>query len=281
MASELKIIMRFARKPKLLDFKSSPPHLQFNDCVLTGYRPVSTVKGCLHSLFYLHNEFGNIYTHAIPFVCFLLVLPLRLPWWQAGAGWICLLHYLACLSPTVGSVLYHTFMNHHGGEDIYDTLLSLDMVGVCLVNTLGCLPIVHITLLCFPLARWGALLLYLSISLCGVYQATRARTNLGRLQSFFWQALFRVFLYLVRWYGPGTGSPASMPLYATMDSLALLGGLVNVSKMPERLSPGSFDYWFNSHQIMHVLVAMSILYLHWGMQLDLQWLEHYTCPVEE
>lgn len=50
---------------------------------------------------------------------------------------MCVFHYLACLSPTVGSVLYHTFMNHEGGEPIYDTLLSLDMVGVCLVNTLG------------------------------------------------------------------------------------------------------------------------------------------------
>ena len=51
--------------------------------------------------------------------------------------WICVVHYLACLSPTVGSVLYHLFMNHVGGEGVYDHLLSLDMFGVCLVNTLG------------------------------------------------------------------------------------------------------------------------------------------------
>lgn len=51
--------------------------------------------------------------------------------------WICVVHYLACLCPTVGSVLYHIFMNHVGGEHVYDTLLSVDMVGVCLVNTLG------------------------------------------------------------------------------------------------------------------------------------------------
>lgn len=51
--------------------------------------------------------------------------------------WICVVHYLACLCPTVGSVVYHVFMNHVGGEHVYDTLLSLDMFGVCLVNTLG------------------------------------------------------------------------------------------------------------------------------------------------
>lgn len=56
---------------------------------------------------------------------------------EVDSVWICVVHYLACLCPTVGSVLYHVFMNHVGGEHVYDTLLSLDMVGVCLVNTLG------------------------------------------------------------------------------------------------------------------------------------------------
>ncbi|XP_063077320.1 progestin and adipoQ receptor family member 4 [Engraulis encrasicolus] len=272
--------MAFVKKPKLIEYHTIPPHLQFNDFVHTGYRPVSTFKGCVDSLFYLHNEFGNIYTHAIPFVCFALLLPLNIPWWQAGAGWICVLHYLACLSPTVGSVLYHTFMNHEGGEFIYDTLLSLDMFGVCLVNTLGALPIVHITLLCYPDARNAALLAYISLSVYGVYCAVTARTNVRRLQSFFWQAVFRLVLYMLRWYGPGTGNPASMPFYAIMDSLAVLGGLVNVARMPERMSPGSFDYWLNSHQIMHVLVALSIVYLHWGMMEDLVWLETFECPPE-
>lgn len=56
---------------------------------------------------------------------------------EVDSIWICVVHYLACLCPTVGSVVYHLFMNHVGGEHVYDTLLSLDMVGVCLVNTLG------------------------------------------------------------------------------------------------------------------------------------------------
>lgn len=59
----LRTTMAFFTVPKLLDFKNSPPHLQFNRYVLTGYRPASTCTGCLRSLFYLHNESGNIYTH--------------------------------------------------------------------------------------------------------------------------------------------------------------------------------------------------------------------------
>ncbi|XP_028825816.1 progestin and adipoQ receptor family member 4 [Denticeps clupeoides] len=269
--------MALFNRPRLLDFKNSPPHLQFNRYVLSGYRPVSTFQECLRSLFYVHNESGNIYTHGIPFVCFLLLMPLSIPWSQKDAGWICVVHYMACLSPTVGSVLYHLFMNHKGGPAIYDILLSLDMFGVCLVNTLGALPIVHITLLCFPVYRCAATAAYLSLSGYGIYSAVTARSNVRRLRAFAWQALFRFFLFLLRWLGPGAGSPASLRLYLTMDFLALLGGLVNISRIPERFRPGRFDYWLNSHQIMHMLVALAIVYLHWGMLEDLRWLQSFRC----
>lgn len=76
-------------------------------------------------------------TSGIPFFLFLVLLPFSIPWMEVDSIWICVVHYLACLCPTVGSVVYHVFMNHVGGEHVYDTLLSLDMFGVCLVNTLG------------------------------------------------------------------------------------------------------------------------------------------------
>ncbi|KAK1794412.1 hypothetical protein P4O66_011296 [Electrophorus voltai] len=273
--------MTVFNEPKLVDFKSSPPHLQFNKYVLTGYRPVSTCKECLRSLFYMHNEFGNIYTHGITFMCLLVLLPLHLPWAEVDAWWMCTVHYLACLSPTVGSVLYHVFMNHEGGARVYHALLSCDMFGVWLINTLGALPIVHITLLCQPPPRRRvAMLTYLLFSCHGVHSAMTARSSGLRLRSFTWQVLFRAFLFLLRWIGCGTGSPGSLHLYLTMDLLALLGGLVNISRVPERFSPGRFDYWLNSHQIMHVIVALSILYLHWGMLEDLAWLRVYQCPRE-
>lgn len=77
------------------------------------------------------------YYTGIPFFLFLVLLPFSIPWMEVDSMWLCVAHYLGCLSPTIGSVLYHVFMNHVGGEEVYDTLLSLDMFGVCLVNTLG------------------------------------------------------------------------------------------------------------------------------------------------
>ncbi|XP_077482521.1 progestin and adipoQ receptor family member 4 isoform X2 [Stigmatopora argus] len=266
--------------PRLLDFPKTPTHLQFNKYVLTGYRPVSSAHECLRSLFYMHNELGNIYSHGIPFLAFLFLLPFSIPWGEVDSVWIGVVHYLACLSPTVGSVLYHVFMNHVGGEHVYDTLLSLDMFGVCLVNTLGALPIIHITLLCFPSARQVALLAYVFVSAYGIYRATTARTNVLRLRAFAWQAAFRFSLFVFRVYGRGAGSPRSLRHFVIMDSLAVLGGLVNVVQIPERFGPGRFDNWGNSHQIMHVMVVCSIIYLHWGTLEDLTWVKDYQCPTE-
>ncbi|XP_029364339.1 progestin and adipoQ receptor family member 4a isoform X3 [Echeneis naucrates] len=187
--------MAFLSGPRLLDWASSPPHLQFNKYVLTGYRPISSVQDCIRSLFYLHNELGNIYTHGIPLVCFLVLLPLNIPWSQISVTWLGVVHFLACLSPQLGSVLYHLFMNHEGGEPVYHTLLKLDVCGICMINTLGALPIVYSTLLCYPFIRTVALLVYILLSSHAIYCAVTARSSVRRLRSFTWQALFRLYLH--------------------------------------------------------------------------------------
>ncbi|CAB1438764.1 unnamed protein product [Pleuronectes platessa] len=216
--------MAFLNGPRLLDWASSPPHLQFNRYVLTGYRPISSVQDCIRSLFYLHNELGNIYTHGIPLLCFLVLLPLNIPWSQISVTWLGVVHFLACLSPQLGSVLYHLFMNHEGGEPVYHTLLKLDVCGIGMINTLGALPIVYSTLLCYPFIRTVTLVVYILLSSHAIYCAVTARSSVCRLRSFAWQALFRFSFFLLRWVGLGGGSPTSLRHFLMMDVLAVLGG---------------------------------------------------------
>lgn len=270
--------MAFLAGPRLLDWASCPPHLQFNKFVLTGYRPEASGGECVRSLFYLHNELGNIYTHGIPLLGFIFLLPLSMPWSQITVSWLGVVHYLACITPQLGSVLYHLFMNHKGGAPVYHTLLTVDMCGVCMVNTLGALPIIYVTLLCYPSTRSAALLMYTCLSSYAIYCAITASSNVTRLRSFAWQAFFRFLFFYLRWVGLGTGHPSSLQRYLVMDSLALLGGMINISRIPERWKPGKFDYWFNSHQIMHVLAVLSITYLHWGVVSDLLWVTTHVCP---
>ncbi len=142
----------------------------------------------------------------------------------------------------------------------------------------GALPIVYSTLLCYPFTRTVALLIYILLSSYAIYCAITACSRVRRLRSFAWQALFRFSFFLLRWVGVGGGSPTSLRHFLTMDALAVLGGVINITRIPERFCPGLFDYWCNSHQIMHVLVVVSIMYLHWGVLDDLLWINTYHCP---
>lgn len=66
-----------------------------------------------------------------------------------------------------------------------------------------------------------------------------------------------------------------------------MGGAINASRLPERwFTPtakgkfGMFDYWLNSHQLMHILVTIAMLHLHLGATAD-YWYSvspEFVCP---
>ncbi|XP_067170991.1 progestin and adipoQ receptor family member 4 [Apteryx mantelli] len=264
--------------PRLLERSRVPPHLQFNPFVLGGYRPASSGFGCLRSLFYLHNELGNIYTHGVPLVGFLLLVPGALPRAPpAAVAWLGLGHYVACVAPPLASVVYHVFMSHRAGAGLYRRLLALDLCGVALVNTLGAVPIIYCALPCRPGPCGAALAAYGALCGAALWGAVGAAGRGRRLAAFAGPALFRLAVVGLRG-AVGLGARRALAPYARMEALALLGGLVNVARVPERWRPGAFDYWANSHQLMHLLVALGILHLHWGVAADLHWAARHPCP---
>ena len=127
---------RFAR-PSLIERSEIPAHLQFNKYVLRHYRSPSDWRGCLHSLFYLHNETVNIVTHGLPVIAILVSLPSVLPWEEIDVPYLPYIHVVACISPWIGSTLYHLFMNLAHGERVYKRLLMGDMFGIWIAQTWG------------------------------------------------------------------------------------------------------------------------------------------------
>lgn len=51
------------KDPRLFRLESCPPWLQFNKFILGGYRCHLSTSQCVESLFYIHNETFNIYSH--------------------------------------------------------------------------------------------------------------------------------------------------------------------------------------------------------------------------
>ena len=54
-----------SQRESYLSFDDIPPHLQDNEFILRGYRAGYSFRRSLASLFRLHNETGNIWTHLI------------------------------------------------------------------------------------------------------------------------------------------------------------------------------------------------------------------------
>ena len=57
------IARKTAKVPPLFRLESCPPWLQFNKYILAGYRCHLSTSQCMDSLFYIHNETFNIYSH--------------------------------------------------------------------------------------------------------------------------------------------------------------------------------------------------------------------------
>ncbi len=66
---------------------------------------------------------------------------------------------------------------------------------------------------------------------------------------------------------------------------SVIGGALNTARAPECWlpikagKPGRLDNWLNSHQLMHILVAVAMMHLHWGATEDYRYFAASpSCP---
>ncbi|XP_059086735.1 progestin and adipoQ receptor family member 4-like [Tigriopus californicus] len=262
-------------KPRFLKFRHEvPAHLRFNKYVLYYYRPITDWWGCLASLLYIHNETVNILTHALPPFIIFYYLPTMLPWDQLDTIPILpYLHVISCLSPWIGSTLYHLFMSHNSGLTTYKQLLAMDMFGIWVAQNCGTLPCVTAATYCFPPAwRYFTLMTFVIGSFFSCYKAVTAKSPWQRRFSFLFPFLFRLIIVILRVSKIARGSPKAMPHLLLQDVVAVVGGALGAWNIPERWYPGQFDLCLNSHNIMHVLVVYAAYEMHQAVSYDLLWI---------
>ncbi|XP_017103033.2 progestin and adipoQ receptor family member 4 [Drosophila bipectinata] len=262
---------------ELLHWQDMPQYLQFNPYVLRGYRPLQTFKGCLLSLFYWHNETINILTHAIPIFYILAIVPGLMPW-DSGYKFLSFCHVFGSVAPWCGSFVYHLFMNIEKGENVYYTLLKLDMVGIWVSQSFGALPLVTATTLCFPpVLKWVIIISYCVLSLWGLYKALTASSPWQRRLCFALPFAMRSILTFLRIRGMVGGSHMALSHVYLQDGVSILGGAIGAMRIPEKWFPGVVDFYLNSHNIMHVLVVVAVYSMHKATIKDFEWMSTQTC----
>ncbi|KAF7316375.1 Hemolysin-III channel protein Izh2 [Mycena indigotica] len=272
-------------KPKLSSSRSRtigyaelPAWAQDNEFILGGYRRISyNWKACFDSLFgYLHNETVNIHSHLAGGLLFAYFFATYKETWlqQYPTTWadtLALGIFLACaIFCLLSSAFFHTSACH--SQKVMGQCHALDYSGILILIMGSQCSAIRYEFFCNPYqqAFYSILLISIGCSAAYVllnptyatpaYRSTRATLfialGLGGIipvtHCVIRDGAYTVFIETGHWW----------LLFSAF--LYIFGGILYANRIPESLSPGTFDYFFASHQIFHVCVLGGV-----GA--------HYTC----
>ena len=191
------------------------------------------------------------------------------------------IHYIASILCSLLSTVYHFGMCHEKGEDFYHKLITFDMLGIWLASTFTNVAFIKATFYC--LFWWDKLVLplYGCTAVIALVLSARGKNARERLRPLVYLGASRILLYTSRYALAFAGYPTARVsttwIFFAAECFGCLGGIVNVSRFPERWFPGKFDYLGNSHNIMHILVIGCPLACHFATVIDFQWMANATC----
>lgn len=265
---------------KVLFSDEETPQWNREPFIKSGYRQTySTFWQCIQSLFYLHNQSFNIWSHLLATLYFLVRFAVAL---NESCATLDPLN-LPLLSAAIGTItLYSTSAAAHllnsMSEKAYKTCFFFDYAGISIYSFTSSQAVffytrpVNSNWIIFESPR-----LYLSIaSLVSCFSTyTCCKTDAGSNK---FSALLRTISFLaallntalpfiagVTFCSCHTTEPClalagcsslSLNYYAYYVICLIFGGLIYSSRIPERFFPGTFDFIGNSHHFLHILASL-------------------------
>lgn len=258
----------------LITWKDLLPWQRDNEFILTSYRKASfSYIRSVRSVFGIHNETANIWSHllgSVLFACSLYHFYAR-SWPQIASSsnsdmTAVSIYYLGVVNCFILSSIFHTFSNHSEQMNRFGN--ELDHIGVVLVIYGSTLPATYFEFYCQPQLQklyWSLSTAFAVASAIFTLQPKFRQPTYRKYRFYMYSALgLSVFLPVIHGL---MMFPSYNALNERMSLEYLIGlGLLNFSgaaiyaaRIPERWFPEFFDIWGASHQIMHVLVIMGAL----------------------
>ncbi|CAB4066179.1 ADIPOR [Lepeophtheirus salmonis] len=247
---------------KVTHFSNLPQWLQDNDFLHFGHRPPLPTLECFKSIFRIHTETGNIWTHLLGVVAFIglavyiLARPLTEIQHVEKAVFSCFfLGAIVCMGM---SFTYHTLCCHENKDVgrlfakfdycVFYCNVKLQFIYLFIVVVLGIGAVVVSTFDFFGGPRFRALRagVFIFFGLSGIAPATHYGIVNGWEKAVYEAALGWLIL---------------------MGILYITGALLYAMRIPERFFPGKVDIWFHSHQIFHCFVMGGAFVHYHGISL--------------
>ena len=267
------------QKGKLYNYDQVPGYLQDNDFIYSYYRSAYSYQESFRSFFQLHNQSGNIWTHA--FGTFLFIY-LAFDLWKHGEYLeednILLTIFLCCSTYTLFfSSLFHLHLCV--SLEVERFWGCLDHSGISASIAGGSIAIMYLLLHCEGSVRlWWTLLLAMCnmVGIFGPMFPFWTRVSFRPIRTAIYlssgAAVFLPGLYYL--YVNGSGKlPTNSAMWYLLSMIIqyVLGAFIYVTRVPERFWPGKFDLFLQSHQIWHVLVVSASFTLYKGLQKLVEW----------
>lgn len=239
---------------KVCHYKNLPKWLQDNDFLHSGHRPpLPSFAACFKSVFRIHTETGNIWTHllgCVAFVgvaCYFLTRPtIEIQWQEKLIFGPFFIGAIVCLG---FSFAFHTLSCH--SENVGKLFSKLDYCGIALLIMGSFVPWLYYGFYC----HYNQKLIYLSVvSVLGILSIVVSlwdkfsEPNLrplraGVFMSFGLSGIVPAIHYslIEGWFSQI--SQASLGWLILMGLLYILGALFYALRVPERWFPGKCDIW--------------------------------------
>lgn len=270
----------------LVTYHDLPQWQKDNDFIIYGY--VSETKNiwhCLDTLFFYNNETLNIFSHLLPGTVFPLLMAIFIPYLVVHENFIAsippwLVHlpaftntdesdyrifalffigFMVCLSC---SATFHMLKVH--SHKIASMGSRLDYAGILLLIASSLIGIIHYSFIDQPALKNAFLTITSVIGVVSLLVTWHPdfRTPEWRpirtstFVIFAFSGLIPICYGFVVMDWRVAADRAGLK-YVGYEALSYLtGAVIYAFRMPERLSPGTFDMIGNSHQIFHCLVVL-------------------------
>ncbi|GMR48345.1 hypothetical protein PMAYCL1PPCAC_18540, partial [Pristionchus mayeri] len=285
------IVKRFwEARWKAQNFEYLPEWLQDNEYLRTGHRPpLPSFGSCFKSIFALHTETGNIWTHMYGCVLFvgvalwfLLRPALLVPWQEKLVFSAFFLGAVCCLGL---SFTFHTVQCH--SQQMGSLFSKLDYTGISLLIMGSFVPWIHYGFYCRPAFQ----IVYISmivilgtsamiVSLWDKFAEPKFRpVRAGVFVAMGLSSIVPAFHLLIVDGFHWMMENSSLGWLLLMGALYLTGATVYATRIPERCFPGKCDLWFQSHQLFHTFVVIAALvHLHGISSMAMNTLQQGSCP---
>lgn len=263
---------------RLVTYAELPEWMKDNEFITALHRPeFRSCYTCLASIFRIHAETGNIWTHLLGAIAFLsfTIYYLFLPSVNFVSPFeektVVISFFLSAFVCLTFSTLFHTFGCH--SPDICLFCGRLDYTGIAVLITGSFLPWVYYSFYCQAMMKYiymasmftfGVICTY--VSMAKTFQQPKYRTHRALLFVVFGLCGIIPCIHVVGMNGlKHSFTEGQMQWLVTMGALYIIGAVFFMTRFPECIWPGKFNLVLQSHQIFHVFVVAAALFQTYAM----------------